>query len=66
MNIGNLKWRFSAFFFQHDQHSKQHKLKTCSKAACLILGSGQVSKSTEEDTKDMINILALTPSNECG
>lgn len=66
MNTGNVKWGFSAFFFQHDQHSKQRKMKTCSKAACLIFGSGQVNEGTEGDTKDMINILALTPSNECG
>jgi len=66
MSIGNFKLRFSAFFFQHDQHSITMKDENFSKAARLILGSGKVNESTEGDIKDVINILALTPSNECG
>lgn len=63
MNTGNFKLKFSAFFFHHHQHSKKQKMKTCSKAACLVFE--QVKVETARDSKDLTNKLALTPRNSC-
>lgn len=63
MNAKNFKRRTSVSFFQHDQHSKKRlKLAQKLQVVSLVLGKGL---KVQRDTKDMINIRALTSTSEC-
>lgn len=63
MNAKNFKRRISVSFFQHVQHSKKRlKLAQKLQVISLVLGKGL---KVQRDTKDMINMCALTPTSEC-